>query len=886
MLELLELRRLFERLGTPSAGRKLIEEARRTAPVRQVRSTSNNVITRFHSRKMGRMVDTESRTVEYPAVVTYEHEPKVVEFYAQPMHLDLIVQEAGKSKPRRIQHTPDFLLIRSDGIWVEEWREEKRLLKLQAKYPGRFFKDAGGWHYPIVEEYLRDRGIGYRLRSAEEHPRTYVQNLIFLADYLHESCPPVDEAYLESMRRAFQQQAGLPLLHLIQRGDGLGFTADHVYKAIADRELYFDLRGEILSETHRVMVYRDAATLELSLRLAGGGRSASLTRQEVSLHPGTLVDYDGATYTVVRVGAETATLQNPDCTFDQRLTILLNLHQQGAIVIHAQGEESPDSKPSFENLTPRAVDEILTRMKWLELAECDPLSVPRSKRTMQRYQKAMREAGGTESDQQLALVSRVADRGNRTRKIPQRLIELVAEVAQEHYNKARNINKTAAYNYFIAACKREGLRPCSLPTFNRELDTLASTRLRKGKRMEYQEAPMVWYLVATEPIHGVRPFQYVHIDHTPLDVLLVGGEARKPLGKPWLTIALDAESRHIVGFYLSFDSPSYRSCMMVMRDLVRRQGQMPAMLVLDNGKEFHSAPLAWLCERHGCSLRFRPGGKPRYGSVMERIFGTTNTQFIHLLEGNTQLLKNPRSLTKSVLPENFAAWTLPQLHGALEHFFTEVYGKNSHPAHGEAPAGHFQRRMAETGERKHRLVRFDETFRIETCPPPAKASTRKVDDQRGIKILGLYFWNDALRSPDLRGKSAEVRMDPWDPGTAFALVKDKWVACRSRLQPILSDYTDVEKRYLFQELAVLTEGKSRKMDESRLEEWLKVLKPENFNPQLAEKQDQGKALYESMGMGKAVPINRNQDSARLVVRPGVAPLKDDRAEEPDDYRLF
>lgn len=60
VLGLVQLRHIFEELGTPLAGRKLIEQARRTAPVRKVLSNSNNVITRFASRKMARLVDTES----------------------------------------------------------------------------------------------------------------------------------------------------------------------------------------------------------------------------------------------------------------------------------------------------------------------------------------------------------------------------------------------------------------------------------------------------------------------------------------------------------------------------------------------------------------------------------------------------------------------------------------------------------------------------------------------------------------------------------------------------------------------------------------------------------------------------------------------------------
>jgi hypothetical protein len=60
---------------------------------------------------------------------------------------------------------------------------------------------------------------------------------------------------------------------------------------------------------------------------------------------------------------------------------------------------------------------------------------------------------------------------------------------------------------------------CSLPTFRAELKRLASTRAREGKRSEYHSAPIVWYLSAKDPLHGVRPFEIVHIDETPLDVV-------------------------------------------------------------------------------------------------------------------------------------------------------------------------------------------------------------------------------------------------------------------------------------------------------------------------------------------------------------------------------
>ena len=61
LLGLIELSALFDRLGTPEKGRRLVEKARKDAPVRDIQSHSGNVITWYYSKKMGRLEGTESR---------------------------------------------------------------------------------------------------------------------------------------------------------------------------------------------------------------------------------------------------------------------------------------------------------------------------------------------------------------------------------------------------------------------------------------------------------------------------------------------------------------------------------------------------------------------------------------------------------------------------------------------------------------------------------------------------------------------------------------------------------------------------------------------------------------------------------------------------------
>ena len=166
--------------------------------------------------------------------------------------------------------------------------------------------------------------------------------------------------------------------------------------------------------------------------------------------------------------------------------------------------------------------------------------------------------------------------------------------------------------------------------------------------------------------------------------MLVSSVTGKPLGKPWVTFLVDAFSRRILSVYLTFDPPSYRSCMMALRICVQRFGRMPGALVVDGGREFHSTYFDALLLRYQTAKKDRPGSKPRFGSVIERLFGTTNTEFIYNLLGNTQAAKRPRQLTKEVDPRNrlcgnspismpFCAngptrstikWTIPRCFGA------------------------------------------------------------------------------------------------------------------------------------------------------------------------------------------------------------------------------
>jgi putative transposase len=141
----------------------------------------------------------------------------------------------------------------------------------------------------------------------------------------------------------------------------------------------------------------------------------------------------------------------------------------------------------------------------------------------------------------------------------------------------------------------------------------------------------------------------VQIDHTPVDVIIVDEIYRLPIGRPYLTVAIDVYSRCIAGFCLSLEAPSATTvglCLVHMvfpkdnwlaERKIKTTWQIwgkPDGLYVDNATEFHSVALQRGCEAHGIKLDYRPLGQPHFGGIVERVIGTM-MDLIHRLPGTT-----------------------------------------------------------------------------------------------------------------------------------------------------------------------------------------------------------------------------------------------------------
>jgi hypothetical protein len=220
---------------------------------------------------------------------------------------------------------------------------------------------------------------------------------------------------------------------------------------------------------------------------------------------------------------------------------------------------------------------------------------------------------------------------------------------------------------------------------------------------------------------------------------------------------------------------------------------------MDGGREFQSIYFETLLARCEVTKKTRPPAKARSGSTCERIFGTANDRLIHNLEGNTQVARATRQITKSVNPRSRAAWPLKELHRRLTEYAYEIYDTIDHPALGQSPREAFDTAMAQTGSRLHRKITYDRDFLILTLPSTRKG-TAKIAAGRGMKVNHLYYWSEHFRNPTWETQQVPVRYDPFDAGTAYAFVDGQWVECHSEYYSILHGRSEREVHLASEEL--------------------------------------------------------------------------------------
>ncbi|WP_321800583.1 DDE-type integrase/transposase/recombinase [Caballeronia sp. J97] len=764
-----------------------------------------------------------------------------------------------------VRYTPDILRLEAAGPSVEEWKNEEKLLTLAAKYPSRFYKSEsdGKWHCPEREKFFSEMGITFRLRSSAEHNPIFTSNLDFLRDYFVAGSPLTDDAW-NAIKRIVDKVGAISLAALNEKAfddetpwndDQVmptpkgRFLVDDVLQAIVERRLWVDLDYEDLSDAHEVIVCASREQLERVVWLRPPPHAA--TEDFIfNVDVGSKFTFRGhpEVYTVAAIPAgkvlfhDASSVVFEDLSENQFETLLLN----NDIQLLSTPKTIDELLAQCEYVSDKRIRDAHNKFRLLKaLASGQNVPLSCDLRTIQRWKQKLREAGDSEPMQVHALISKRP--GGRGQQIADELLQLIKEQAKRD-NTPRNPPGSSSFSSFKKLCREKGLKPCSRNTFYRRFAEFHDILARKGARCANNAEPQIWYLHREDKIHGGRPFQRVHIDHTQLDIIIRirgwGGRTYKI--RPWITIVMDATTRAVLAFYLSAHTPSTTSCMMAIRAMVAIHKRVPEYIVVDNGKEFHARAFDQLCDLNDITLEYRPAHESRFGSVCERLFGTTNTVFIRDLVGNTAAMHNVRMITRQVNPLFADHLSFVELHGRLEHFFFVEYNRERrHPAHDHTPEEYMNKRFIETGRRLRRIRPYNEQFMIETCVPASRGGVREVDPQRGILIDRLHYWADEFAGRRFREKEVEVRIDMWDVSIAYARVGNHWVKCVSKLLARYRRLTAIELRYALYEVR----WRLRKAPEECFPQLLDEVLSDHDLPAVADATAATSRIYGAYGLG-------------------------------------
>ncbi|MFM0735066.1 transposase family protein [Paraburkholderia sediminicola] len=837
-------------------------------------SQRENSLVFVTSRKMaGRQIRTRSRSLHASAVKWHEFNPAVAEYYLNAHTFDLTSRDDTGKVRNRQSHTVQLLVLADDEPYFEDWREEKDLTEAERRDAERHVKmsryhrdELGRWHDRLLEDACGQIGLKHRLRTSSDIPRTFVENMRVLEDYLDDRNPLLATDIIADLREMVSKEP-VRYLDLLDK-DGL--SADLLLSAIATGIVYVDLSCVQVRDLDQLILFRDEGMSRAHASLVEG----VLPQEAVplpgvgALQLGMTIRYNDQNWELIHQRLDD-TAEVLFRTADGR-QIVMPRHEALQLLVAQQ--DHCERKLTLQAEKRRSLADFSSdalKLAASKLAAVRDGSDGFSASTLSRAKRVVRGAAST-IDALITLAGRHADKGHRGPRLPAAVDRLATECIVKHYNSPPAPSARQVHDKFVERCVATGLSPMSYVTFLKRVKDHVSLRDRQGKRVAYRDSDIPLILDIREPIHGLFPHEVVYIDHTLVN-LMTAGPNREDWGKIWITAAVDGHVPVTRALYQSYDPPSAWSALMVLRDYVRRWRRLPRVVVVDGGKEFRSHAFRIFCQIFGIDIRYRGPGRPRGGAPVERMFGVTEQELIGGLEGSSIQLKDARMTTKSVSPNQFRIWTFPVFCRALEHYLFKVRPLAVHTRLGVSPQDFEHMRLQQTGFRLHTTVEFDENLLLLTCPSPPQPSHR-VYPHRGIWESGHYYWHSDFSR--LAGKKLEVRIEPWKASILYINTGSKWIVATARnVDPLKgrTRYEVIQAQRAQQIFARLAAERDRRKPE-RATRLVEARDPLNFDLTIATKQEVMVGYYRSLNMGIAkFDEMERSDSPKIPEVPGCEP---------------
>lgn len=382
----------------------------------------------------------------------------------------------------------------------------------------------------------------------------------------------------------------------------------------------------------------------------------------------------------------------------------------------------------------------------------------------------------------------------------------IEEILTEYYDVKEPETMSKMMLYLKERCEEFG---CPVPaqstvyTRVKRRETFETYKKRNGR-----QAALEKFEPRGKKIKTSHALEYVQIDHTKVDVIVVSNDRfRRPLGRPWLSVAIDVHTRCVLGIYLSLDAPSAISVGSVIAHSVLPKttwlksrgfkgdewpmyGRMDAAST-DNGKDLRSDSVARGCNENGIVLYHRPVGRPHWGGHIERFFRTLMLQ-THSLPGTTF----SKAVTRKSLhykSEDRSLLTMDELQDWLIHAIIG-YHANVHRGLGKTPyEAWVEARTVGENYVPPALVEDPQEFLMAFLP----SCIRRVNNY-GINLFGLTYWNDGLAPYIPNNDRKPIYFDPRDISRVW--IRDpegKWIVLHPRVEMdsiSLYEYQVLQKR--------------------------------------------------------------------------------------------
>ncbi len=398
-----------------------------------------------------------------------------------------------------------------------------------------------------------------------------------------------------------------------------------------------------------------------------------------------------------------------------------------------------------------------------------------SARTLRRWRDAYLSANSIAS-----LIDRKSGRRKGDNQLKPHVEKLIQDVINEHFLSIQRPTEESTIREVLKRCYELGIDKPGKNTVRRRISQISEKNYLKGRGFRKRAKQKFTPKPGTFP-GADYPLSVIQIDHTPADIILVDDKHRKPIGRPYITLAIDVYSRMVTGYYISLDPPSVTSVGMCLSRSILPKTELllehgitdaswdvfgfPTKIHVDNGADFRAESLRKSCMFHGIELEFRPVARPEFGGHIERLIGNV-MQKVHELPGTTFSNIKERDTYDS---EKNASMTLAEFEQWVLTYITKVYHETTHSA------------LETTPNEKWKIGIFGNDYEAGTGLPaiPSDPQTLTLDfmpslertiQRYGVKIDGLIYYDPCLNSfvNELEDKSSQkktkflFRQDPRD----------------------------------------------------------------------------------------------------------------------------